>query len=508
MNDILSGNRSRFVRKLIGAVLFFFIAIMGTHCDRRPTQRPEALSAFLDRREQIYEQLSVQAGETAWQRVLSALPEERSENIFIPLFTEDSLNTVVTEWADRLHEIKNDTLRRRVEIWADMLTASRVNLNSEVIVLEKQITQWMAVDEENRSVSADSMETLALALVQHRNRLARNQGYAHFAEMVLDVSGVDTLWYRTLIETIDQETRPVYAQALATRREQNGTALTMADVQALFVGYYMSRQGPQVDHATSLALMERTVRDIGFDWAALPVQFVEKELPGLLVGEGTTVRIPGDFRAVLTPNLGFKNRLHELGHGLQLLFTEIQSPVLKGYYWNLGGDNAGWSEAMADVIARFSEHAAWMGKHVAAEPPAADRVGLAAYLRFQLVTLMFEWELYQNPTQDLAQLNRRLMKRFLMIDAPDARPPALASTIFVSYPMYLYAYTVSEIVAWQVHATLEGIYGPRYVLDDRVADFLKRRLYSSGELYPWQERLKLATGRCMDVSGYLKAHGF
>ena len=487
----------------------FLIAITGVQCGRRPAFTTESLSAFLDRREKIYEQLSIQEGEAAWQRVLSARPSERSENNFIPLFTEDSLNTVVTEWAGRLHEIKNDTLRRRVEIWSHMLKAARVNLNPEVSTLEHQIKQWMETDEARRSVSADSMETLTLALIQHRNRLARMQGYAHYAEMVLDVSGVDTVWYRNLIETIDQETRPIYSQALARRRDETqGVALNMADIRSIFIGYYMSRQGPQVDHAASLALMENTVRDIGFDWSALPVQFVEKELPGLLVGEGTTVRIPGDFRAVLTPNLGFKNRLHELGHGLQLLFTEIQSPVLKGYYWNMGGDNAGWSEAMADVIARFSEHPAWMEKHAAAKPPAADRVGLAAYLRFQLVTLMFEWELYKDPTQDLAQLNRRLMKRFLMIDAADARPPALASAIFVSYPMYLYAYTVSEMVSWQVHATLEEAFGPRYVFDSRVADFLKRRLYSSGELYSWQERLKRATGRCMDVSGYLKAHGF
>lgn len=491
-------------------VIVLFLGIVLGGCGR-DGQDVAQLSKFLDRREAVYERINIAWGEAAWRRLVDPADQEenKAKEDLAVFLADDSLNQTVGRWAGRLRTLPNDTLRRRVEIWSRMLKAAKVNNAPEVVTLTDTLKAWMDASDGPGKASAETADSLVLALMKARNAGAQALGYGHYPELVLDATEVDPAWLMETVDVIDSLTRPVYQAALAEIAEKKGGApLAMSDVQALFIGYYLSRQGPQVDHQASLALMRETVEAIGFDWDALPVQFIEKPLSGGLVGEGLTVRIPGDFRAVLTPDLGFKNRLHELGHGLQLLFTFIDAPILKGYYHAMGGDNSGYPEAVADVIARFCEHPDWVRRHTGQEPSAVDKAGLAAYLRFQLVTILFEWELYQDLDQDRAALNRRLVHRFLGIDPGDAPPPSLASAVFVSYPFFLYAYTVSEVVSWQVHQALEADLGPGYVFDKRVAPWLIDKLYHDGELLPWQARIRRATGCEMDVAGYLHAHGF
>ncbi len=84
----------------------------------------------------------------------------------------------------------------------------------------------------------------------------------------------------------------------------------------------------------------------------------------------------------------------------------------------------------------------------------------------------------------------------------------MASLIYVSYPIYIQNYVLADIISWQVHKTLEKKFGKDYPFNQDVSGFLKKNLWESGELYPWQTRLKKATGRILDVEGYLKEMGF
>lgn len=490
----------------------FILLIVNISCQRHGKSLLD-LKQFLDKKEKMYEEISIAYGDASWHQHSESNESDVNQfkEQFRTLFNNDTLQNYISDWYKRKQSIEDDTLRRRVELWHHILTASYVNLDPVILTTQNELEKWIASPDRG-SKSNSEMEGKAIQLLALRNEKAQERGFTHYAELVLKTTGIEPSWFLNLVTTIDSLTLPIY-EAMITdmKQEKDKETIGFESIQSLYINYYFSRQGPQVEFNESLDLIQETVENIGFRWDSLAIQVIEKELPDGLVGEGTTIKIPGDFRAIFTPNLGFKNRLHEIGHGMQLLFTDIRYPILKGYYWCMGGDNAGYSEAMADVIARFSENIQWRRKHINPDEkkdPGHDLTAMAAYLRFQLVTMMFEWELYKDLSQNLADLNAKLMEKYLLIDVTEPQPPSLASVIFVSYPMYLYSYTVSEILSWQVHKSLEKQIGVDYVFNPNTSQFLVNKLYRDGELYHWQNRLKRATGEKLDVFGYIQAHGF
>ncbi|MCA9734841.1 hypothetical protein KC799_22095 [candidate division KSB1 bacterium] len=469
---------------------------------------------FLNEKEQTYEEICHLAGEVAWQRFSGegTIDKDLPDIRFQSLFENDTLKKYIDYYHRNGHLIKNDTLQRRVELWHRMLTGAQVNLDPEIRSLEHKIIAWVDSKDPDKNRQTNEMERLALELLRLRNEKAHALGFENYAEMTLELSGIQPDWFHHLITTIDSLTLPVYRKNLDSLRKSNQLkSIQSQDVQSLYFKYYMARIGPEIDKANSRALMIKTVEDLGFAWQEDAMHMLEKELPEGLSGEGITIKIPGDFRTVFTPDLSFKNRMHEIGHGLQLQSVKIHYPILKGYDWNLGGDNAGWAEAMADVIARFVENPKWRAKYAKQKPLQQIEVTpaeMAAYLRFQLVTIMFEWHLYQDVQQDLVTLNNKLMRKYLLVEEDGSNAPKLASELFIDYPMFLYAYTMSDIISWQIHQALDTRFGAGYIFDPGTANFLITTLFQDGELYPWEQRLQRATGKKLDMAGYFKAHGF
>jgi len=90
-----------------------------------------------------------------------------------------------------------------------------------------------------------------------------------------------------------------------------------------------------------------------------------------------------------------------------------------------------------------------------------------------------------------------------LLDSPPERVRPIVDMIYVSYPLYIQNYMIAEVLSWQVHAALEEKFGKEYVFNPAVGAFLKEHFYKNGELDPWQTRLKNATGKELDLDGYL-----
>lgn len=167
---------------------------------------------FLNEKEQTYEEICHLAGEVAWQRFSGegTIDKDLPDIRFQSLFENDTLKKYIDYYHRNGHLIKNDTLQRRVELWHRMLTGAQVNLDPEIRSLEHKIIAWVDSKDPDKNRQTNEMERLALELLRLRNEKAHALGFENYAEMTLELSGIQPDWFHHLITTIDSLTLPVY----------------------------------------------------------------------------------------------------------------------------------------------------------------------------------------------------------------------------------------------------------------------------------------------------------
>ena len=206
--------------------------------------------------------------------------------------------------------------------------------------------------------------------------------------------------------------------------------------------------------------------------------------------------------------LSFYYLLHEIGHGLQWTNVSTNYPVLKGYEWCLGNLSDAYCESMAEVVAKFSLNRIWL-KNNGFTDAYIDSIRHIrkelnpVYLRLNLINTLFEIETYKNPGISPATIKSELYRKYFNIERDFTKKPNLIRLQYVSYPVYLQNYLIADIISWQVHEYLEKRFGENYVMVPEVGDYLISELWKDGELYTWQERIKKATGKDLDIEGYL-----
>jgi peptidyl-dipeptidase A len=475
------------------------------------------LKEFLDRKEEVFEEISVQTGKATW----NLYTEEGEADLMHPrlryseLFGNDSLNYIIEAWHEKLDSIEDPRLRRRVQLWNNVLTTAKVDLSGDVVELQTELETWLAEDDSTlETPSREELDTMMIRLIKLRNQKARRLGFDNYPEMILEISELGSDWFYSLVRRIDSATKVPYQELIARFEKEKGKEeIEYSDVLDFTWEYRVSKQPYSIRRDVLLPLTKETVKNIGIEYDWLPLRIVERDLPPMVGGQGIAVHVPGDFRFVVRPELSFADRLHELGHGMQWIFTMIESPMLKGYEWNRGNLCGAWNEGMAETIKRFSYNDEWLKKHISMseeeieEKNRKSETYAPAFLRFQISTFMQEIELYKYPDRRPRDTLRKVRKKYLLMDQPIKWYAPLASMFYASYPVYTQSYFLADMISWQIHSTLEEKFGNDYVFNDEVGKFLKDNLYANGELYPWKTRLKMATGRELDVDGYLRSMG-
>lgn len=475
------------------------------------------LKEYLDQQEEIFEQISVAMGTEYWNLYTGDSKADLNgpKQQFALLFSNEDLISTMNTWYQKREAIKNAVLKRRVELWHNTLIGAKVNLDEEILELTNQLENWLSESgvSENRP-SPDELETMALKLMKLRNVKAKELGFANYGEMILEITELGLEWFNSFVTIIDSSTLKPYQDLISKiKTEQNKTDIELSDIRKLAFQYNITRQGPEINKEKMSQLMKETVENIGIEFDTLPIQFEEREMPAGIGGQGFALHIPTDFRAVVMPGLSLGSRLHELGHGLQWMFSATESPILKGYEWCLGNASPAFAEGMAQTMAMFVQNPEWIKKYThLTEKELLDQKmqtePLApALFRFFMTMFMFEIELYKDLDQNPDDLIKMLNKKYLLIEEPLKQPKKLADMILVSYPLYIHNYLIAEIISWQVHATLEEKFGKDYAFNKDVGEFLEENFWESGELFPWQIRLRRATGKELDVKGYLESLG-
>lgn len=498
---------------IISALFIFFSNVFSADIEYENSQA--FLKDFLDVKEMRFEKISIQQGTAVWNLYSDEAEADQMtpRKRFFTLFNNDTLNSIIEYWYPKRDKIKNQTLQRRVKVWHNILIAAKVNFDEDIFGLQNELEVWLTEEDSSENTpSDDELDVMTLDLMRMRNEKSKILGYKNYAELIFDVTEVEADWFFNFISMIDSATLKPYQQLIYELKEEKDIQeIEYADVRKLLGKYYMKSYGPELEGDSVMPVIKESLNNIGITYEKLPVRFIENEMPRGIGGQGIAVQIPNDFRIAIEPGIYMVSKMHELGHGLQAIFTEVSSPILKGYEWCIGNDCGGYAEGMAEIIANLSQNEEWQKKYADfTNEEIQNRKNIVdkykcVYLRYQLYSIMREVELYKNLERNPAELRNELLKKYLFVDNPPKQPWRLANMTYISYPVYIYSYLVADILSWQVHTLLERKFGNDYVFNKNVGTFLKENFYKNGDLYSWKTRIKMAIGNELDVIGYVQS---
>lgn len=209
--------------------------------------------------------------------------------------------------------------------------------------------------------------------------------------------------------------------------------------------------------------------------------------------------------------------LHELGHGVYDKYMDPEVPYLLRQ-----PAHSFTTEAIAMFFGRLSRNASWMQamlnlsdqqkKDIEEVTVKYAQMKQLIFARWAMVMFNFEKAFYADPDQDLNELWWYLVEKYQFIKKPSGRDePDWASKIhIVSYPAYYHNYLLGELLASQLnHYIAQNILEQDpstvcYVNEPKVGDFLKKKIFEAGDVYPWNEMIKRATGEYLNPSYFVE----
>ncbi|HMD13116.1 MAG TPA: hypothetical protein VKI62_00680, partial [Bacteroidota bacterium] len=183
----------------------------------------------------------------------------------------------------------------------------------------------------------------------------------------------------------------------------------------------------------------------------------------------------------------------------------------KGYEWIPGAQCSAYEEGVAEMHAEFIDDSLWLAAVLHIKPKQIDKYiagrGMMGIYRLRrtMKDFFIEYEMYKNPRQDIAVLERTMMKKFLFVDLDSTEAPQYASSIwYVSYPCYYHNYIMASMIATQLQEALSNKFGEDKIKNPNVAAWMIDHLYANGEKQEWTERIRNATGKGLEPGALLR----
>jgi peptidyl-dipeptidase A len=350
------------------------------------------------------------------------------------------------------------------------------------------------------------------SLVKLRNGIARKFGFRNYYSLSLHLQSVDETWLIETLNALERQSREAFRTFItdaqeALRVEKFGPwdfDLSLRGAASIPDRYFPSDSVFSVIHRFESA--------IGFPVDTLPIREVVRDIPygGLSLG----IQIPSDSRFLVNPTEGkgfFGVAFHEYGHSLKAVHVRARFPILKGYEWIPGAQCAAYEEGIAELHKEFTEDPAWLSEYSSA--PATDIAEYIASrnlpalyrLRRLLKDFFFEYEMYADPDQDLAALERSMYEKYLLLPPDSTEPHRYAASIwYTAYPCYYQNYILAAMISTQLQEALTNRYGAGKFSDTLVARWMIDHLYADGETREWADRVRHATGKSLETGPYLR----
>ncbi|MCZ6681039.1 MAG: M2 family metallopeptidase [Candidatus Poribacteria bacterium] len=381
---------------------------------------------------------------------------------------------------------------------------------------------WEGSKQIGRKVAAD-----IIALAHRRNEAARTVGFDDYYQMSLTLSEIepDQLFdtvsqLESLTSTPFQQVKGKLDQALANR-----FGVTMDALRPWHYADAFFQEAPEIGKINFDTLFQDSdpvaiTKDF-YRGLNLPIDdLVEKsdlfERSGkdqhafcIDIDRNGDVRVLANVRPMAR---WMGTMLHEYGHAVYDKYLDATLPFLLRKPSHLIT-----TEAIAMLMGRLARNVAWLDgtihlspeqqKAIAAETVESFQLSMLIFVRWAMVMIAFERELYRDPDQDLNTLWWDLVERFQYVKHPEGRnePDWAAKIHIATAPVYYHNYLLGEMVASQLQHTIDqqvldgaGVESTGYVSEPRVGDYLREKVFTPGAGLPWNALLLHATGEALN----------
>ncbi len=367
---------------------------------------------------------------------------------------------------------------------------------------ERRRRAWYA----NTLIGSDIAPKLR-KLIKKRNRLARECDADDFYGFQLSGMGmtVDNLF--TVLDKLDALTREPYLKILQKRKIKLGVEA----VEPWDLAYFPDTLAPVFDSCfkrdSLMSVLNRTMTGLGYNMDSLSLQYDLEPRPGKIQSAFCfPIDVPDDIRILANIDDGYSSYrilFHELGHALHLSY--IDQP-----HYMLRESPAGcFAEAMASINAAILHQPEWLIKYSGVPDsilsPSLNLMHDARIvsLRFALVNVYFERELYRTDAENPTELYWDMYERF----TSGARHDDVALWALVHHytdnPVYVHNYILAGLIAAQTLAHLERINGT--VIDNKAtSEFLINNYFKPGASKDWFELIEEATGEPLNAKYYIE----
>jgi peptidyl-dipeptidase A len=460
-----------------------------------------------------------------WQTGESLDPlEARQLEILVRLYTEQQLPPeLIDELARREQEILSLFTSFRPEF--EGRDASENDLR-RVLAGERDTGRRRAAWEASKRIGAEVAPRLR-ALVEERNRAARSLGFRDFFQLRLAIDELPEGPLFELLDDLERRTTGPYGRAKAELDAALARGFGLAPEQLRpwhyadpFFQEAPPAEGLELDRMFSGKDVVELSRSF-YSGLGLAVEDIISrsdlfERPGknqhaycIDIDRQGDVRVLANVR----PDEHWMGTLlHELGHGAYSKYHDRDLPFLLR-----DAAHMFTTEAVAMLMGRLTASADWLVRQAGVpEREAQAMAGLLSahlrlaeliFVRWGLVVVRFERELYRDPGQDLNALWRELVRRLQRLTLPEGRDaPDYASKIHLgTAPVYYQNYLMGTLAASQIgKALLEAGEGRAGLVGDLEAGaFLRQRVFAVGARYPWNEMLRQATGQTLSAGPFL-----
>jgi peptidyl-dipeptidase A len=431
------------------------------------------------------------------------IPEgDRAELVALQAKVEHAFSTVRGRVGDR--ELANNELER-------------------VLATSDDGAERRAAWEAGKQVGAVVADDV-LALVELRNRVARERGHRDWFAFALATGDIDEPWLERMLDEVEAATREPFLAAKADLDARLAARFGVAPDE-LFPWHYgdlffqrydgddEAGLDPLLEGTDTVALTVATYDGMGLETRHLLERSDLHPRPGKdQHAFCLDVDRHGDIRVLanLAPGEEWLDvMLHELGHAV------YDDHIDRSLPWVLRRPpQALVTEAVALMLGRLRRDPEFLVGVLGADRAAAEaltgpsrevlRTGQLVFARWCLVVVRFERAMYSHPGRDLVGTWWDLVASLQGLRRPEGRTaPDWASKIHLAVaPVYYQSYLLGELLASQLDLAVRDHAGG-FVGRREAGAFLAERVFAPGATRPWRDLVAAATGSPLGPAAFL-----
>lgn len=336
-------------------------------------------------------------------------------------------------------------------------------------------------------------------LLKERNRLARRAGYTNYYALSASLSGFIVDELRDLFDNALQSSEAAYARELSRKGNNAKPELWDVGVGAALARAKFDSFFPADSHLDNI---KEILSLIGFDINALPL-FIEST-----TGRGALYQVnpPSDIRitvASVDGLAGFERTAELLSGGLAASMLDQG----RGLYGILSEQP--WENAMKRLLVRLyrlpeslTRLSGMSAGGIRAFTDATKRQDIIDARKW-LLESEFEYQLYENPDQNISKLYWQLCDKQLGVKTHDDIDAWKISARALIRPLSSVDELLGEIAAEQIVSALSRRFTDP-TTDDGSSAFLTQNFFRFGSRYPWLELLRRGTDEDINPDHLLK----